>query len=348
MSTPQAIDFSPRKTAPTLTVPPLAPAAQLPAVAGSQALAPLKPAEINLIGQDVMARSSKTADRITKMARAADVDDVGKCLNSLLVTSKKYDPTHLKGGFLGLFKAKFQELKNQFATVDQQVEALLNEAHKHVSVYQQQQLDLDAMYDENEADYLALGKVIATVEPRIAWMEQNVPVVDTSDPFSAQHASDWNGACAMAKKKVDDLRRQQQLCVMKGPMIRLMQSNAAGLVDKLGDVTHTTIPALKDAFALFIMNLQQEKGADFAKNVDDLTNQTLKANAEKLGLVTVKVQTELTRSSIDLATLQSMQASTLKAIEDTKRLHQEGQDRIAAELPQIEALSAQLSASLAA
>lgn len=356
---PQAIDFAPRKPAQTLDLPPVAGSANVPAVVpqtlGSAAFPPgvkpeLKASEIATLGAQATKGAASITDKITKSARAGDMDEVGKCLNGLLVTAQKYDPSKLKsgGGFLGFFKVKFQELKNQFATVDQQVDALLIEAGKHIALYQTRITDLDGVYVENEAHYHELGEVIAKVTPRIAWMEQNVPALDPNDAFSAQHIADWNGAIAMAKKKVDDMRRQQELCKLSAPMIRMMQSDATGLVDKFGDIQSETIPALKQAFALYIINMEMEKGADFAKNVDDLTNQTLKANAEKLGIVTVKVQTELTRSTIDLATLQSMQASTLKAIEDTKRIHQEAQARIASELPQIEALSTQLSASLAA
>jgi uncharacterized protein YaaN involved in tellurite resistance len=353
MPTPQPIDLSPRKlTEPTKIADFAIATGSLPAVRSTPATA-LQPISLNeaaSYGADKIAGASTAADKITAIARCGDMDEVGQSFNALLVTAKKYDPSSLKkgGGFLGLFKAKIQELKNQFATVDQQVDRLVAETDGRVALFKGRIGDLEHLYDDNEARYHQLGAMADEFEVRIAWMEQNLPAVDPNDAFSVQHLADWKGAIDLAKKTVDDMRRGQALCQMTAPMIRQMQSNSGALVMKFGEIKSSTIPVLKQAFALYILNLEQEKGAAFATAVDDLTNETLKKNAEKLGQTTVAVQTSLARSSIDMATLQSVQASTIKAIEDAQRIRSEMQTRLQTEAPQIAALSQQLAQRLAA
>jgi uncharacterized protein YaaN involved in tellurite resistance len=317
--------------------------------APTQQLAPITIQEAGEIGKSSAMAAAGIATKITSIARAGDIDEVGKCLNGLMITAKKYDPSNLKkgGGFLGFFKVKVQELKNQFATVDNQVDQLLAETNRHVGLFKGRIGDLEALYVENEAKYHELGRVIAEVEARIGWMEANRPAVEPNNNFSAQRYADWNTAIDYASKRVDDLRRGQDLCVLQGPQIKIMQTNSGSLVQKFDQISTDVIPALKTAFALYILNMEQEKGADFAKSVDDLSNQTHAANAAKLGVTTVKVQTALARSSIDLSTLQTMQAATLKSLDDVQRIRSEMKMRLDQERPQLEALTQQLTQRLA-
>lgn len=361
MSEPRGLNLGKAQTvstpAPTQT------AAQAPAPSGVQemkvggnfaapALSPqYKPitiAEADEFGKGARMGAASIAKKITGVARAGDIDEVGKNLNNLIVTAKKYDPSNLKkgGGILGFFKVKVQELKNQFATVDQQVDALITEAERNISLFQNRIGDLEALYTDNEARYKELGDVIVEVNRRIAWMEANVPPVDGSDVFSAQRASDWQTAIGYAKQRVDDLVRGQTLCQVQAPQIRQMQVNSGALVQQFRKVKTDMIPALQMGFTLYILNMEQEKGADFSTAVADLTNDTLKKNAEKLGVATVKVQTALARSSIDLSTLQVMQQETIKALDDVQRIRGEMKTRLDQERPQLEALTQQLAQRL--
>jgi uncharacterized protein YaaN involved in tellurite resistance len=348
-----ALGKTPAAAPPTTTA--FAPAAASPpldmkvaAPVSGQQLAPFTVMEIGEFGKGPAMAAAGIADKITAIARAGDMDEVGKGLNSLLITAKKYDPSQFKkgGGVFGFFKVKVQELKNQFATVDSQVDQLMHETDSRIGLFKGRIGDLETLYNDNEARYHELGAKAEEAERRIAWMEDNRPAVDQADPFSAQRLNDWNATIDYAKKRVDDMRRGQALCQMQAPQIKMMQSNSAALVMKFGAIKTDTIPALKNAFALYILNLEMEKGADFAKAQDDLTNQTLAENARKLGVTTVKVQTALSRSSIDLATLQTISAESIKAIDDVQRIRAEMQTRLQSEAPQITALTQQLTQRL--
>ena len=351
--TPNGVNIAIGAAALTSVAPdPVSPAApydmKVAAPVAGQHLVPFTPQEAGEMGKTAGLAVAGIADKITGIARAGDIDEVGKALGGLLIAAKKYDPSSFKkgGGLLGFFKVKVQELKNQFATVDSQVDQLLRETDNRIALFKGRIGDLQALYDENERRYHEVADIIADAEQRILWMEDNLPPVDASDSFSAQQLSDWKAAIDYAKKRVDDLRRVQILCQQQGPQIKLMAQNAGALVMKFGEIKTTTIPVLKNAFALYILNMEQEKGAAFATAIDDLTNETLTRNSKKLGQTTVAVQTSLARSTIDLKTLQETQADTIKALDDVQRIRAEMQTRLQQERPQLEALSQQLAQRL--
>lgn len=356
MSEPRGLNLGKAKTAPqpipTQTAVAPAPVQDMKVggnfAAPAIARQPITIVEASEFGKSAAMGAATIAKKITGVARAGDIDEVGKCLNGLMVTAKKYDPSNLKkgGGFMGFFKIKVQELKNQFATVDNQIDALLGEADRHIGLFKGRIGDLESLYGENENRYQELGGVITEVESRIAWMEANPPVVDAANSFSAQHSADWNAVIAYAKKRVDDLQRGQALCQIQAPQIKQMQVNAGSLVMEFNRIKTDTIPALQMGFSLYILSMEQEKGADFATNVADLTNDTLKKNAAKLGVATVKVQTALARSTYDLSTLQTMQQETIKALDSVQRIRADMKTRLDQERPQLEALTQQLAQRL--
>lgn len=349
---PGAIDFAPRPIAMTVPAAPsefttLVAQPYIPSPATRLAGRAMTTAEIGELGKSQALAVAGIADKITHVARAGDIDEVGKALNGVLMVAKEYDPSVFKGGGLfGLFKKKAQEIKNHFAHVDSQVDQLVHEADSRIALFQGRVGDLEHLYEDNEARYHELAKVIVEVEARIEWMRANPPAVDVTDSFSAQHLADWNAVADYATKRCDDLRRAQMLAQQQGPQIRLMAQNSGALVMKFSEIKTTTIPVLKNAFALYILNIEQEKGAKFAASIDDLTNATLLANAKKLGQTTVAVQTSLARSTIDLSTLQQTQADLLKSLGDVQRIRSEMQTRLAAERPQLEQLSQQLAQRL--
>lgn len=343
MTEPQGLAFG-KTAAPTIAPMPIA-----QAVPG-HALVPFTMEEATQLGKTTGLAVAGIADKITGVARSGDIDELGKSLGGLLMTAKQYDPSQFtkSGGFLKFLGlgSKIQEIKNHFATIDSQVDTLLSETDKRISLFSGRIGDLKALYAENEQRYHEAGDAIVDIDRRTAWMEANKPAVDAGDSFSAQHLADWNAVIDYAKKRADDLRRVQVLCQQQGPQIQLMGQNSGALVMKFGEIRAMTIPVLKNAFALYILNIEQEKGAKFAEAIDDMTNQTLMANSAKLGQTTVAVQQTLSRSTIDLATLQKTQADTIKALDDVQRIRADMQTRLAAERPQLEALSQQLAQRL--
>ena len=317
------------------------------ASATSAALTPFTIQEVGQAGQDSMVATANVADKITAIARSGDIDEVGKSLSGLLSAARQYDPSSFaKGGFLGFFRKKLQDVRSHFQTVDSQVDQLVNETDQRISLFRNRIGDLEQLYNQNEAYHAELEAKIKNIVDRVEWMKQNVPVPGTNGA-TAQSVADWNAIITYAGKRADDLRRAQVLSEQQGPQIKLMAMNSAGLVQKFSEVKTTTIPILKNAFALYILNEEAGKGAAFADSIDDLTNKTLQENAKKLGQNTVAINKSLSRSTVDLDTLRLNHAELLKSLDSVTQIQTEMKDRLAKESPQIEQLSQDLVKRLA-
>lgn len=350
MSEPKGLNFG-ATPAPTQAATPSAPPIQQMQVASAptgQALAPFTLQEVVTYGQEVEVRAASASQKINASTRAGDIDEVGKLLGQLLTAGALYDPAKLNtGGFFGFFKKGKRQLEAHYATVDQQVNTIAHDVEAEITHFFNRIGDIDQLAVENEQRHGDLGKIIDVANMRIAWMEVNPPPVDTTDAFSAQRSQTWASVIEHAKKRVDDLARIQTMCELDAPMMAMMKENSALLVEKFGTVKTLTLPQMQQKFALYIINLEAEKGADYANQIDDTNNRLIEENAKKLGIATVKVRQSVSRSSVDLATLQTVKAEFDKTINEVKQIADQTQARLAAERPQYEQIRQQLAQRLA-
>lgn len=315
-------------------------------IIAAPAMSPLSMDEIAAVGAPTIAATASTADKLTAVARMGDIDELGKSLGAVLLAAKKYDPGVLNSGFLGMFGASIQKFKNRYSTVDAEVDALLGEVDRRVVLFRDRVKDLAGLYQDNENRYHELGDIKTILLAKVYYMEHNKPVVDPNDAMSAQHLSDWNNLIDFGRKKVDDLERARVLCQLQAPQIMQMANNSRNLSDKFTTIKSITIPQLKQGFALYILNVEQKRGAEMSKSIDDLTNETLKKNSALLGQNTVAINNALARSSVDLSTLQTLQTDLIKSIDDVAKIHADMRSRIANEAPQIEQLARGISVKL--
>lgn len=343
MPEPKGLFGSP---APAATAAPFTPPVQdmkVAAPVAGQSLAPFTLQEIVTYGGAAEQKAGGIVQKINASTRAGDIDEVGKSLNALLAAGNQYDPSKLKaGGIMGFFKKKKRELEAHFASVDAQVNTLAADVDKQVKHFASRIGDLELLAQDNQQRHIEIGKVMVEAEARIAWMEANPPAVTPGDTFSAQNLTNWQQVIDYAKKRVDDLRRVQTLCELYGPQIQMMKQNAGLLVMKFGEVQSTTLPQMQQSFSLYIMNMETEKGAAFAKNLTDTNNRLIQENAKKLGQATVAVRTEMARSSIDLGTLTFAKDEFFRTMDEVKRIGDETATRLATERPQVEQLSQDL------
>jgi len=359
VSNPQFTSTAPGITTPTtvMTVdatvlPMVAPAPSLPvAVAPVSANVPALPLSMEEIGNFGLRAQQQTADvtnRIAQTSKTSDMDEVGKILTNTIMAAKGYDPNNLfKGGFLGFFKAKASEVQMKFDTVDKTVDRLVQQIEQRIVLFRQRIRDLEQMAIENKKYHDALTDEIATLRARVEWMDANVPDIDPNDPMSATKRQQWLSIAAYGLKRANDLHAAQVLAQQQQAQISMMADNSAALALKFQDVKVTTIPALKNTFSLYILNIEQKKGAEFANTVDAMTEDTIKKNAALLGQNTVAINTALTRSNISIEALQATHDAVIQSLNDVERIRNEMKARIATETPRLEQLSQDLSKRLA-
>ena len=309
---------------------------------------PLTMEEVGTFGLRAQQQTAEVTNRIAQTSKTSDMDEVGKILTNTIMAAKGYDPNNLfKGGFLNFFKAKSSEVQMKFDTVDQTVDRLVQQIDQRIILFRQRIRDLEQMSIENQKYHDALTDEIASLRERVAWMEANIPEIDPNDPMTANRRQQWISVAAYGLKRANDLQSAQLLAQQQQAQISMMADNSAALALKFQDVKVTTIPALKNTFSLYILNLEQKKGAEFADTVDSMTNETIKKNAALLGQNTVAINTALTRANISIDTLQANHDAVIQSLNDVERIRTEMKARIAAETPRLEQLSQDLTKRLA-
>lgn len=299
-------------------------------------------------GEAAQMQVAEATKQITGVAKLSDMDELGKLLGETLLTAKGYDPANsTKGKLFGLIKRKMAEVRLNFEKVDGAVTQLVGQIDQRVNKFRGRVTDLERIQQQNMQYHNSLDGEIQYLKDGVAWMEANRPQIDPSDTFSAQKAQEWETIIAYASKRADDLRRAQIVCQQQDAQINLMKQNSLALAQKFTDLKVTTLPLLQQTFTLYIINVEQAKGAQFAGEIDDLTEQTLQQNAAKLGQNTTAIHTALTRSNVSLAAVQANHQAVIDSLNEIERIRAEMKQRLATEAPQLEQASRDLAARLA-
>jgi uncharacterized protein YaaN involved in tellurite resistance len=350
---PKGLSFGKPAAAPVATATP-APsfgvsAGQPPAVQPTKgtAMVPFTMQTVVDYGKPALTSASAITSKINASSRAGDIDEVGKALGELMQGANQYDPKHLKG-FMGFFRRKKRDLEIHYKSVDANVQTLANDVERQVDLFKARVDDLHALREDNRQRHAALGAAAAEGELRVAWMKENPPQVDVNDPMQASQIKTWNDVIAYAEKRIDDFKRAQVMAEMNDAQIDMMINNANALVMTFGEIKITTLPNLQMGFALYIANMEAEKGAEFATMIHDKNNDLMKKNADKLGTATVKIGQAMSRSSIDMSTLVHVRDKFFETGEKMKQIQAETAQRLKTEGPQAQAISQELAARLAA
>lgn len=316
-----------------------------PAYSPPANMSPINMMELDKIGAPQSQAIGQVTDELTKAVRANDLDEIGKNLGDILVKAKELDPKSLsKPGFFGFFKRKTQQVANKFTSVSTQLQQLTTEVDGKITHFRGRVGTLQRLYEQTHQFHDDIGTICEEMDRRIQWMKDNAPVVDPADAFSAQERQKWDQTITMAEKRTDDLRRVQMLAQQQGPQIQLMIVNSVALAQKFDDVKTTTLPAWKNLFSLYILQLEQKKGAEMALAIDDATSKAIRSGADMLAQNTTMIHTALNQSAIKFEDLKYNQEKLFESIETAQRLAEAGRQRRAAERPQIEALSKELMA----
>lgn len=313
-------------------------------VAVSQA-GPLSLTEIEEFGREEISKASSVASKLTQTSRVADIDELGKGLTNLMAAAREYDPSKWNKGILGMFmKMGQKQLDTKVRSIDQNVDTLINQCRTQIGLFRSRNADLEEMAIENQQTYDALGDVVEAATMRVEWAKQNTPAVDAADPQSAQRKHDWEQAIIFAEKRIDDLRRVQVLCQLQGPQISQTRDNGALLIQKFNNTIDLTLPLLRQQYGLYILQMEQKKGAALATAIDDETEAAMKRNAELLRANTVNINTAMARSIVSVDTLKHVHEQLLGGLQDVDKIRTDMVTRLKTEAPQIAQQSRELIA----
>ncbi len=288
--------------------------------------------------------SEKTLEGV----RTKDMGEIGEQLSGLVTQLKNFDVDEEEKGLFGFFKKtgnKVSEAKTKYAKVESNVDAVAKELEKHqVQLLKDIEL-LDRMYELNLNYYKELSMYILAGKKKLkearevdlAAMQQKAE--QSGLPEDAQAAKDFAAMCDRFEKKLYDLELTRTVAMQTGPQIRMIQSSNTMMAEKIQSTIVNTIPLWKNQMVIAIGIEHSTQAARAEREVNNMTNELLKKNAEKLKQATVESARESERGIVDIETLKHTNEMLISTMDEVMSIQNEGKQKRAAaevELAQIE------------
>ena len=303
---------------------------------------------IEALGGSTGAGVAKVSAKLLGTVRASDADVFGVQLNELIATAKGLDPAKLRSAGLvsritGMFGSVKEKMLSQYQVVESRMDTLVAEMTRHANVHRGRIQDFDAMYKGLEAYYQGLD---ADVKKGEAWAERlRLALAQQAAPtnaFEAQQATELKRRLERLEKRVDDLKRAMLMATQMVPQIRLSQDNARALTDTFTDIVNVSIPAWRNVFSLYLLQLEAKQSAAVANAAYDATDAAFRAQADMLLENTETVARAKQRSLVSLETAQHVQTQLVTAFDKLEQISNEGQQRRKDELPKLQQLEREL------
>lgn len=286
-------------------------------------------------GKNIATKTSSYTDELLNLVQNKDLDATGQKLNQVVQVAQQLNTSSIlnkkkSSGFLGNIISKFKGVKDNFDshfnTTKEQIDVLVKEIETSQSGLKARVDTLDKMFDGVQEEYKQLGIHIAAGRLREQELQQEIASLTAlpQDQSTTQKIYDLNHLANNLEKRISDLQVLQQSAMQTLPMIRIIQSNNLMLVDKFYAIKNITLPAWKNQISLAISLNEQKNSAQLANTIDDATNELLRRNADLLHQNSVDTAKANQRSVIDIETLEHVQNTLIKTVNDVIQIQKEG------------------------
>lgn len=305
-------------------------------------------------GKNIANKTSTYTDELLDLVQNKDLDATGQKLNQVVQVAQQLNTSSILnkskssgffGGLLSKFKSAKQSFDQHFNTTKEQIDVLVKEIESSQSGLKARVGTLDKMFDAVQEEYKQLGVYIAAGQLKQQDIQQQIATFanQEQDQQTTQQIYDLNHLANNLEKRVSDLQVLQQSAMQTLPMIRIIQSNNLMLVDKFYAIKNITLPAWKNQISLAISLQEQKNSVQLAKAIDDTTNDLLRRNAELLHQNSVDTAKANQRSVIDVETLEHVQNTLIKTVNDVIQIQKEGMQKRAEATTRLRALQESLN-----
>lgn len=283
-------------------------------------------------GAGVQKKIADFSDRTLENVRMKDMGETGNMLTGL-VAELKFDEEQEKPGFFGkLFRkqvSRLDAMKAHFEKVESRVEEITGILNKHQIQLIQDAATLDQLYQLNASYFKELSMYILAGKKRIVSARENELVqlqqkaVESGLQEDAQAANDFASRVERFEKKIHDLELTRMIAMQMAPQIRLVQSNDTVMAEKIQSTIVNTIPLWKNQMVIALGEEHSAQAAKAQRQVTDMTNQLLLANAQKLKQTTVDIRRESERGVVDIDTLKQTNAILIDTMNEIIKIQQD-------------------------
>lgn len=197
---------------------------------------------------------------------------------------------------------------------------------------------LDQMYEQNLAYFKELTMYILAgkqklEEVRTGKLQQLEDTARrTGLAEDVQAAKDLADKCQRFEKKIYDLELTRAISLQTAPQIRMIQNNDNVMVEKIQTTLVNTIPLWKNQMVITLGIAHASEAAAAQRQVNDVTNALLQANAKRLHTASVETAKEAERGIVDIETLKKTNAELIQTLDDVVKIQENGRtQRLAAE-----------------
>ena len=285
-------------------------------------------------GNAAQMKISQFSDKILEDVKTKDTGAISDMLTDLVAELKGFDVDEGKrGGFFGLFKKaglNLTQLKVKYDKVEENVMEIVNALTGHQKQLISDAAMLDELYKQNEQYYHELTLYIIAGELKLKKLrEEELPPLlakaqETANPADAQAASDFSQLIERFDKRIHDLKLTRMVSVQMGPQIRLMQTNDNVLAERIQSTIANTIPLWKSQMVISMGMQHAEEALKAQKAVTDMTNELLRANAERLKTGTIETAKEAERGVVDLETIRTANTALIETLNEVQKIQREG------------------------
>jgi uncharacterized protein YaaN involved in tellurite resistance len=281
--------------------------------------------KISEFGKAAAEHTIEYADKLLDMVTTKELDDTGNQLGNVLAQAKAINVSGIsldksKVPFLGQLidkiRLKYSVTMTQFNSARESIDDTV----KQISIVQtnltQRINDLDAAFEHVTVEHRMLGQHIVAGRIVIGLLQERLTQTDVVDigDLKAQETADLRTKIDKFEHRVSDLMVLQQNALNTLPMIRLVQSNNASLVEKYNTIRTLTIPTWKRQMMLGLCLEEQTQAGDLAESIDSFTNELLKSQADQLKKNTIATAKSNQRLIIDVTTIQHCQKSLIDTV----------------------------------
>ena len=304
-------------------------------IAARKELADLSHNSVAEYGKNIATKTSAYTDELLNLVQNKDLDATGQKLNQVVQVAQqlntnsilnKSESSGFFGGLLSKFKGAKQSFDQHFNSTKEQIDSLVKEIETSQNGLKARVNTLDKMFEGVQDEYKQLGVYIAAGKLKEQDIQQEIAALTAQeqDQATTQKVYDLNHLANNLEKRISDLQILQQSAMQTLPMIRIIQSNNLMLVDKFYAIKNITLPAWKNQISLAISLQEQKNSVQLANSIDDATNDLLKRNADLLHQNSVDTAKANQRSVIDIETLEHVQNTLIKTVNDVIQIQKEG------------------------
>ena len=334
----------------------LSPAEQAAVREFSEQIDILNTEQVMNYGSAAQKNISEFSDAALSTVRTKDLGEVGDKLSDLVVELKGLNfNQEEKKGLKGLFKKSTNNLatlKAQYDKAEVNVDKIVESLEGHEVTLMKDVALMDKMYERNEEYMKELTMYILAGKLRIEQLRnEELPkyrqkALESNLPEDAQAANDFANMIGRFEKKIHDLELTRTISVQMAPQIRMIQNNDSLMMEKIRSSINNTIPLWKNQMVLALSLFHSDQAMKAQREVTDMTNQLLEANAKALHQGSVDVARESERGIVDMETLIKTNEELIKTLDEVRQIQDDGRARRAQAEEELARIEGQLKQKL--